>query len=279
MNFRRERRGESTSRFACLSGEFDFRFDKYLRISKHGNARAFRLSVRGAYKKAVPKKIHTRQIVHTRVVYARIHVQMTYKHSNKNAYTHVYTYKRTLSFASSILFQFTDTIRDLFTCMSRYYRYHRGTLDTVDFSFFRHPHRHIITPSHWKTFTFPATEYRCNLTDLFVSGELLFFFIVSLFHHRLPLHNYQRIDSSIYVDTSINVLFSFSQSVSLFLFALSLPFSLFPLLSFSFSLLSFSLPPPSLSLSLFLSWFLHFHLASCWFVGFSKSACILGHCL
>lgn len=71
------------------------------------------------------------------------------------------------------------------------------------------------------------------------------------------------IKESIY--TFVYVLFSFSQSLNLFLSAFS----------------SLSLSPFSISSSPFLSalWFLHFHLASCWFVGFSESACIFGHCL
>lgn len=147
--------------------------------------------------------------------------------------------------------------------------------------------RHIIITTSTTTIATLKNTYLLyiDLTNLFIplfsspllSSLFLFLSPFHLFRHRLPLHNNRRIDLHFYphdlylvLSFNLNLLVLISFPVFLH-FYLSVSFITYPSLSFFLSsYLFFSYPSPflCLSLSLFLTWFLHFHFASCWFVKF-----------
>lgn len=81
----------------------------------------------------------------------------------------------------------------------------------------------IPSPSHWKTSVFLAMEYRCNL-DQFIClwRASLLFYRFFVFRHRLPLHNYQKIDLHFCLYLSMSYFLSLNLWVYLFLSLLSL---------------------------------------------------------
>lgn len=187
MNFRRgTARGESTSRFACLSGELDFRFVKYLGIldanctmmrDEFENAVATTRTIRIFY----PHKytLHSRGRRHT-------HTHQT--QTQTRIYTHsmfIFIPRQTLSFASSFLFnalRYDSRPAHLHESILSIKTHSRRPCLTFLSSVILHYllFHTISLPSYWRTSVFLTTEYRCNLTDLFVSGELLFYrFFVS----------------------------------------------------------------------------------------------------
>lgn len=143
-------------------------------------------------------------------------------------------------------------------------------------SSYRHHHQHHI--EKYLSLVYWSNQFIYSpFPSPLLSSLFLFLSPFHLFRHRLPLHNNRRIDLHFYphdlylvLSFNLNLLVLISFPVFLH-FYLSVSFITYPSLSFFLSsYLFFSYPSPflCLSLSLFLTWFLHFHFASCWFVKF-----------